>query len=508
MTVMLSRGWAAAVAGATAGVAGMAVAELVSALLHGRVSPVLAVGETIIELTPGSLAERAISAVGRADKPLLVSGVVAAVLLVSALAGVLMLSRRGVGTTLLVLLPVVALVAGLTRADARPPDVLPPLFGGVAGLVTALWLVPRAASATSRPAGVVASTRRRFLIDVGFTVLAAGALGGLSRWAGRGRRAVEEARRAVANGLRVPSAPAGVDLGVKGLAPWVTPSADFYRIDTALAPPLVKPVSWELRIHGMTDRELTLTYDDLVARGTQSSWVTLCCVSNQVGGELIGNASWTGVRIDDLLAEAGVSREADALLSTSSDGWTCGTPLAALTDGRDALLAIAMNGEPLPVEHGFPVRMVVPGLYGYVSATKWVVDWEVTRFDRFDAYWTERGWSEEGPIKTQSRIDTPRTGESLTAGKVPIAGVAWAQHRGIEAVEVRVDDGEWRPTTLAREPSVDTWVQWVWQWDAVPGRHTLTVRATDRDGDTQPEQRTDVVPDGATGWHSVSVDVG
>lgn len=503
----LSQRPAAAVAGATAGVAGIAVAELVSALLRGRVSPVLAVGETVIELTPGAVAERAISAVGRADKPLLVAGVVLAVLALSALAGVLMLRRRGVATTLLMLLPAVALIAGITRSDARPPDVLPPLFGGLAGLVLALWLVPRAAAATSQLAGAAWLPRRRFLADVGIALLAAGVLGGLSRWAGRGRRAVEEARSAVSLGLRPPSLPPGVDLGTKGVAPWVTPNSEFYRIDTALAPPLVRPVDWQLRIHGMVERELTLTYDDLVARGLQDTWVTLCCVSNEVGGQLIGNASWTGVRIDDLLAEVGVSPDADALLSVSSDGWTCGTPLTALTDGRDALLAVAMNGVPLPVEHGFPVRMVVPGLYGYVSATKWVIDWNVTRFDRFDAYWTERGWSEQGPIKTQSRIDTPRPNASVTAGPVPVGGVAWAQHRGIERVEVRVDNGDWQQATLAREPSIDTWVQWTWQWDASPGRHTLSVRATDRDGVTQPEERTDVVPDGATGWHSVSVDV-
>ncbi len=494
-------------AGATAGATGLAVAELVSALLRGRVSPVLAVGEWVIKVTPGAVAERAISTVGQADKPLLVAGVVAAVLALSALAGVVMLRRRGVGTTLLMLLPLVAVLTGLTRPDARPVDVLPSLIGGVTGLAVALWLVPRARMATSGSAED-GPTRRRFLTDVGLAVLASGVLGAVSRWAGRGRRAVEEARRALGQGLRPPEQPSGVDLGVSGIAPWETPNAGFYRIDTALAPPLLEPVGWELRIHGMVERELRVTYADLVDRGMQSAWITLCCVSNEVGGELIGNAYWHGVRIDDLLAEAGVSPDADALLSTSQDGWTCGTPLVALSDGRDALLAIAMNGEPLPVEHGFPVRMVVPGLYGFVSATKWLVDWEVTRFDRFDAYWTERGWAEQAPIKTQSRIDTPRPNDSVVAGRIAVGGVAWAQHRGIARVELRVDDGDWQQATLARVPSIDTWVQWAWQWDAAPGRHTLTVRATDRAGATQPEQRTDVVPDGASGWHSVSLDVG
>ena len=492
---------AAALAGAAAGAGGLAVAELVSALLRVRVSPVLAVGETVIELTPGAVAEGAIDAVGRADKPLLVTGVVVGLLGLSALAGVLMLRRRGASLLLFAVLPVVALVAGLARPDARPADVLPPAIGGVAGMVLALWLVPTAARTGE------SASRRRLLVNVGAALAGAAVLGGLSRLAGRGRRTVEEARRAVSLGLRPPSQPPGVDLGVDGVAPWLTPNQTFYRIDTSLAPPLLEPSDWELRIHGLVERELRLTYADLVERGLQTSWVTLCCVSNEIGGELLGNASWTGVRIDDLLRDVGVSPDADAVLSRSSDGWTCGTPLAALTDGRDALLAVAMNGEPLPVEHGFPVRMVVPGLYGYVSATKWVVDWEVTRFDRFDAYWTERGWSEEGPIKTQSRIDTPRDGTSASTARVPVGGVAWAQQRGIERVEVRVDDGDWHEAALGRVPNVDTWVQWVWQWDPEPGRHTLTVRATDADGVTQPEQRTDVVPDGSTGWHTVSVDV-
>jgi len=501
--VTLSPRAAAALAGATAGAGGLAVAELVSALLRARVSPVLAVGEAVIELTPGAVAERAIDAVGRADKPLLVAGVVLGVLALSALAGVVMVRRRGAGMLLLAALPVVALVAALTRADARPADLLSSATGGIAGLVLALWLVPTAALADTGES----ASRRRLLVNVGATLAGAAVLGGVSRLLGRGRRAVEEARRAVRLGLSTPTPPPGVELGVEGIAPWTTPNGTFYRIDTALAPPLLQPADWQLRIHGMVERELTLSYADLVERGLQDSWVTLCCVSNEVGGELIGNASWTGVRIDDLLAEVGVAPEADAVLCTSSDGWTCGTPLAALTDGRDALLAVAMNGEPLPIEHGFPVRMVVPGLYGFVSATKWVVDWEVTRFDRFDAYWTQRGWSEEGPIKTQSRIDTPRSDASLRTGRVPVGGVAWAQHRGIERVEVRVDDGDWHEATLGRVPNVDTWVQWVWQWEATPGRHTLTVRATDADGATQPEERTDVVPDGATGWHAVSVDV-
>jgi hypothetical protein len=231
--------------------------------------------------------------------------------------------------------------------------------------------------------------------------------------------------------------------------------------------------------------------------------VTLCCVSNPVGGELIGNAWWSGVRVADLLAEAGPLPEADAVLQTSEDGWTCGTPLVALTDDRDALLALAMNGEPLPLEHGFPVRMVVPGLYGYVSATKWLVDIEVSRFSDIDAFWTGKGWAEEGPVKTQSRIDVPRSNHRVMAGAVRVGGVAWAQHTGIEKVEVQVDGGAWTPVELGRVPSVDTWVQWSGTVETEPGVHTLAVRATDKSGYEQTAVRRDVLPDGATGWHTI-----
>jgi hypothetical protein len=253
----------------------------------------------------------------------------------------------------------------------------------------------------------------------------------------------------------------------------------------------------------MVDREITLSYAELVDRQLTETWVTLCCVSNVVGGDLIGNAYWSGVLIRDILAEAGVQPGADAVKQTSDDGWTCGTPLSALTDDRNAMLAIAMNGEPLPLRHGFPVRMVVPGLYGYVSATKWLVDLEVSRFDAFDAYWTERGWGEKGPVKTESRVDVPRNGSSTKAGRLRVGGSAWAQHTGIERVEFQLDGGAWQLAELGRVPSEDTWVQWTGTVDVGPGKHTLAVRATDRSGYTQTPVRAGVLPDGATGWHTV-----
>jgi len=292
------------------------------------------------------------------------------------------------------------------------------------------------------------------------------------------------------------------------MTPWRVSNEDFYRIDTSLVVPAVDPGEWRLRIHGMVEKEVTLTYQELLDRRLTEDWVTICCVSNPVGGDLIGNAWWSGVRIAEVLAEAGVSPRADAVKQTSQDGWTCGTPIEALTDDRNAMLAIAMNGEPLPVEHGFPVRMIVPGLYGYVSATKWLVDLEVTTFDRFSAYWTERGWSARGPVKTESRVEVPRDGAEVNAGSVRIGGHAWAQHTGIARVEYRLDGNAWQQAELGRVPGTDTWVQWSGTVEAANGDHSLAVRATDRSGYTQTAARVDVVPDGATGWHTVSFTAG
>jgi DMSO/TMAO reductase YedYZ molybdopterin-dependent catalytic subunit len=364
------------------------------------------------------------------------------------------------------------------------------------------WSPPEDAS--PEDASLEDASRRRFLVRSG--LVAAGAVvvtyGG--RMVGRRRREVEAARRLLRlDGVTPPPAVRAYDLDVPHQPPWMTPVGDFYRIDTAIVPPALAPADWRLRIHGMVDREVSLDYHDLLARELTQAWVTLCCVSNEVGGDLIGNAWWSGVRVAGLLAEAGVDPRADAVKQTSKNGWTCGTPLEVLTDDRQAMLAVAMNGRPLPVEHGFPVRMVVPGLYGYVSATKWVVDLEVTRFDRFDAYWTERGWSELGPVKTQSRIDVPRNGADVSAGSIRIGGCAWAQHTGIELVEVQLDGGPWQAVDLGRVPSVDTWVQWSGRLEAPPGEHRLAVRATDRSGYTQTAVRAGVVPNGATGWHTI-----
>jgi DMSO/TMAO reductase YedYZ molybdopterin-dependent catalytic subunit len=303
----------------------------------------------------------------------------------------------------------------------------------------------------------------------------------------------------------VPPLPGGVNLGIKGLSSFITPNSSFYRVDTALLLPQVAPQSWTLRIHGMVEREITLNFDELLKRPLTEDYITLCCVSNPVAGPYIGNAKWLGASLASLLREARPRAGAEQLLCTSVDGFTSGTPLATVMDGRDALLAVAMNGAPLPVAHGFPARMVVPGLYGYVSATKWVTDIKVTTFRGELAYWAQRGWSQRAPIKTESRIDVP--GGPVSAGRTPVAGVAWAQHKGIDAVHVRVDRGPWQQARLAAVPGIDTWRQWVWEWDATHGTHVIEARATDATGYTQTAAAEPPEPNGASGYPSVTVSV-
>ncbi|GIJ65304.1 hypothetical protein Voc01_002210 [Virgisporangium ochraceum] len=364
------------------------------------------------------------------------------------------------------------------------------------------------AATTARSAGWGVAAERRAVLRAAGTVVAVGAVAGFGgRWVSL-RRSVSADRAAVtlpAPASPAPALPAAVETRVDGLARFVTSNRDFYRIDTALVVPQVAPDEWRLRIHGRVRNPVTLTFDQLLARPMIERYVTLACVSNEVGGGLVGNARWLGVRISDLLAEADPEPGADQVVSRSVDGFTAGTPTDVLRDGRDAMLAVGMNGEPLPIEHGFPVRMVVPGLYGYVSATKWLAELELSSFGDFDAYWIRRGWAAKAPIKLQSRIDTP-TGRA-TAGRVAVGGVAWAQHVGVSRVEVRVGDGPWQEAALNDVPSTDTWRLWTWAWDAAPGKHRLTVRAFDSSGRPQDETERPVVPDGATGLHSVEVEV-
>ena len=496
---------ALALAGVVAAAAGVALSQAAASALRVEAGPVEAVAAAVRDLTPGPVALFLIHLVGAADKPLLLGGTVVAVLAICGWAASRMRRHPLLPDVVFFALAVVGLAAVLRL----PRPGIGSALALVVGLVT--WIValrlltaPLLGEVPGEDAGDL--RRRDFLVRSAWVVGGVVVLTVAGRFAGTGRRSVEQARRLLRLPVQSGVVPAGASLGVAGIEPWRTPNADFYVIHTALAPPTVSPEDWRLRIHGMVDRELTLTYQDLIDRDLTEAWVTLCCVSNEVGGDLVGNAWWSGVLVRDLLAEAGVQPGADAVLQTSRDDWTCGTPLAALTDDRNALLALAMNGRPLPVEHGFPVRMVVPGLYGYVSATKWLVDLEVTRFDRISAFWTQRGWSEEGPVKTQSRIDVPRNGASVRAGPLRIGGSAWAQHTGVEKVEYQLDGAAWAEAELGRVPGVDTWVQWAATVDVDPGEHRVLVRATDRSGYTQTAARTDVVPDGATGWHSIPFD--
>jgi DMSO/TMAO reductase YedYZ molybdopterin-dependent catalytic subunit len=508
--------WMDAGCGLLAVGAGVAASELVTGLLSLKMSPAVALGEAIIKLTPGPVAEWFIHQVGRNDKPLLITGIFVGLAICGALLGLLAGRNRAAAYVLLIALGAIGLWAeryqhGSTFLDAAPAIVAPLVAIPVLG-----WLLdarPAQVDTEDSPdldqrATSPGSFSRRTLLTRGALVIGGSlvvAAGG--RILSRTRAAVESARQHLRLPLVPTRVPAGVSVGVPGVSDWETPVDSFYRIDTSLSPPLIEPKDWQLRIHGMVDREVHLTYQDLLKRGLTDAWITLNCVSNPVGGPLIGNAHWSGVRIADLLAEAGVHSEADAVLSTSKDGWNCGTPIEVLTDDRNALLAVAIDGQPLPIEHGFPVRMIVPGLYGFVSATKWVVDLNVTRFADFTAYWTARGWSAQAPVKTSSRIDVPDSGSGLNVGQVAIGGVAWAQHRGIDAVELQVDGGDWVPVMLGVEPTVDSWVQWMYQWDAPEGDHTIAVRATDGTGAVQSGRDVGVVPDGAEGYHTISVHV-
>lgn len=509
----------AALGVASAG-AGLAVSELLSGLLHLRLSPLVALSEWIIQLTPGAVVEFGIKLLGQNDKPVLIALTLVGLVLMSCLVGILALRSLFGAQSVFVLMGVVLLLAVHERLSSSPASFAPAVVGIAAAMAVLGVLTWRAraaegaggtetAVASADPAAGASrsGSRRSFLTLAGGVALGAVVVGATGRVLARSRAALESARSNLNLGVTRGRQPAGVEVELEGIAPWRTSQERFYRIDTALSVPQILPSEWRLRVHGLVDRELTLTYQDLLDRQLTEAWTTLCCVSNEVGGDLISNAWWSGVRIAEVLAEAGVSSDADAVLSTSDDGWTCGTPLGPLTDDRFALLAFAMNGEPLTSEHGFPVRMVVPGLYGYVSATKWVVDLEVTRFADIEAFWTGNGWAEEGPVKTQSRIDVPMGGATLKAGDVAVGGIAWAQHTGVTKVEVRIDEGAWQPAKLGSEATTDSWRQWSYVWSATEGDHQIQVRATDASGYTQTGEEADVKPDGATGWHTLDVTV-
>ena len=556
-----------AVAGVLAAAVAMGAAQFASGLGVPQSSPVFAVGQAAIDLTPPQVKEFAISTFGADDKTALLGGILVILALYAAMVGILAVRRLAFGMWGLAIFASIGLAAALTRPTATVGYVVPTLVGAAAGGFALTWLARAAARLGSpldvvfpfdpdpeltdlaqpvdpaRPAGpkrppdpadVAEPTfragpaysftflphpdgqapsrwpaRRWFLFSSG-AAAAAAALGTLA-----GRNLIDEHNIAVTRDairfprpvVSAPPLPAGSNVNIPGLSSFVTPDDSFYRVDTALLVPQVDPATWRLRIHGMVQREVTITFADLLRRPLIEAYVTLTCVSNPVGGPYVGNAKWLGAGLAALIRQARPLAGADQLLCTSVDGFTSGTPLPVVLDGRNALLAVAMNGTALPIVHGFPARMVVPGLYGYVSATKWVTDIEVTTFAAASAYWPQRGWSQQAPIKTESRIDVPAAGASLAPGRIPVAGVAWAQHKGIAAVEVRLNGGPWHEARLATVPGIDTWRQWVWEWTASPGNYLIEARATDVTGYTQTAAQAQTIPNGATGYPSAQVTV-
>jgi DMSO/TMAO reductase YedYZ molybdopterin-dependent catalytic subunit len=566
----------------TAAVA-LGVAELAASLISASSAPVIAVGETAINLTPIPVKEFAITHFGSHDKEALLAGIVVMLIGFAAVIGIAAVRRIAYGLAGLAVFAFVGMAAAIHLPTATAVDVIPTLAGVAVGAVAMVMLtravweayppaamssassapLPSAAGASVLPdaetPGTVSSTpgavssedvpaassegvlagspylgdlspnargtqgprlaaaapdRRRFLITgAGAAAVAAIAGGTGDKLLGRFSIASSRAQvRLPAPAIRAAAVPAGTELRIPGLTPFFTSNASFYRVDTDLVLPQVSPDNWTLKIDGMVDRELEFSFDELLKMPLTEADITLVCVSNQVGGTYNGNARWLGVPLAGLLRKAGVKAGTNQVLSTSTDGMTISTPVAAIMDGPSlhgpsALLAVGMNGQPLPIAHGFPARMIVPGLYGYVSATKWVTKLTLTTFAAQKAYWTQRGYSAQAPIKTESRIDVPKPLSQVKAGRIAVAGVAWAPATGIAAVEVNVDNGPWQHATLAAADGLDTWRQWMWAWDAQPGLHTLQVRATDSNGVTQTSARTNPVPNGASGWDSTVVTV-
>jgi DMSO/TMAO reductase YedYZ molybdopterin-dependent catalytic subunit len=555
--------WTGAISGLIVAAAAMGIAQLFAGLTTPQASPVVAVGQAVIGSTPLPVKDWATSTFGTNDKAVLVGGVLVILFAFAAVIGVLAMRRLAYGMTGLAVFGAIGLAAVLTRPDSTASWIWPTLIGAVAGAV-ALALLARAAyralprpaedlppivfgatdsawqsgtadttdqeSAGSGPRGAASASerapgadpasrgglvstprgRRAFLATAGVTLAAAavGEYGGRELSTRKNVTAAQMAVRFPRPAVAAPPLPAGINPKVAGITQFITPNSQFYRVDTAIIVPEVDPAGWMLRIHGMVQREVTVSYAELLRRPLIEDYITLCCVSNPVSGPYISNAKWLGASLAALLREARPTAGADQLLCTSVDGFTSGTPLTVVMDGRDALVAVAMNDAALPVDHGFPARLVVPGLYGYVSACKWVTDIEVTTFSRAAAYWVQNGWSQQAPIKTESRIDVPGDGSTVGPGPVTVAGVAWAQHKGIAAVEVQVDNGPWQEATLAAVPDLDTWRQWTWQWESpAPGHHTLQARATDKTGYTQTSLVAAVAPNGASGYPSASVTV-
>jgi DMSO/TMAO reductase YedYZ molybdopterin-dependent catalytic subunit len=515
----------AAESGILAAAGGLAAGELWSGLVGGA-SPVIVVGDRVVDGVPRGVKQFAIDTFGTNDKPALIIGILVITALYAAFVGISTAKKFSSALVGVAGFATVGAVAALSGRSPAIGDVFPILVAAL--VVVALLWVFLGHRSTSEKTGM---DRRRFLTMSALTATGAAVFGSVGRKlqgspeaaASRNAIVLPSATRTGASvsgsgaagsgtattvaevpGSLASSQPA---FGLPGAEPYITPADRFYRIDTALVIPELDAKTWEMSISGMVDKELRLTFDDLLKRPLIEHDCTLMCVSNEIGGNLVGNARWTGVRLADVLKEAGVQKGADQVFVTSTDGFTAGFPVEVALDGREAMIAIAMNGKPLPFRHGFPARLVVPGIYGYVSAVKWLSDIKLTTFEEDQGYWIPRGWSAIAPVKLCSRIDVPTSSQNVKAGMVPIAGIAWAQHTGIKAVEVQIDEGPWQECELAAEGTIDTWKQWKYAWDAKPGRYIVRARAIDLNGKVQTSERAPVAPDGATGYHAVGIEV-
>lgn len=495
--------------GVLAVLVGVAAGQLVAALTAPASSPVLVVGSTVIDLTPTPLQEWAIKHFGVHDKTVLVGSVMVGVVVLAAVGGLLSRRRLGYGTGLLVGLVAIPVGAALGRPGSPVSDVLPSVVAGVVGVGSLWWLWWLTSTRVRVRSGGTGPSRRGLLVAAGSLAAAGVVMGGAGRWITSYRTRTTSVDLPATTDP-APPFPRTLDDRVPGITPLRTPTGDFYRVDTRLSLPIVDAGDWTLTIDGDVAREVSFTFDDLLAMPLIERDITLTCVSNEVGGRYVGGARWLGVRLTDLLERAGIGdTSADQILSTDVDGMTISTPLSVATDGRDAMIAVGMNGRSLPREHGFPARMVVPGLYGFVGACKWITRMTLTTYAEQDAYWTDRDWATDAPIKLSSRVDTPKPLSTVGPGRTVIGGIAWAQHQGgVERVEVRVDGGDWQRARLGPSLGADYWRQWYLPWTAETGRHTIACRAIAGDGTVQTAHRATPFPDGSSGIQEIVVNVG
>ena len=512
-----SPNWTAPVAGLISSLFAVSVATLTAVLIN-VITPLDAVGSEFIDHTPKWLKNLAIQTFDTNNKTVLKVGMLLTISWLALLSGSVARRKLRAGISMIASFGFFGGLISTARPSQSALALIPSLLGAAVGCQLLAKLVkiitrndlPIASPVESRaPLGW---DRRRFISTASKTVLISAIFGAVA--SRLENKKIAEIRQTTSdslpkisadNGLAATKIPAGTQIFTE--TPFITPNKDFYRIDTALSLPRVDIKTWSLQIGGMVKTPLKLSYDDLLARPMVESTITICCVSNEVGGPYIGNAVWQGVLLADLLNEAGVDPRAEQIFGTSADGWTCGFPVGAALDKRDAMIAVGMNGTALPLEHGYPARVIIPGLYGYVSATKWLTNLDITTWSQAQGYWIPLGWSRDAPIKTQSRIDVPRRNETVRAGRVAIAGVAWAQQIGIEKVEVRIGSSDWKKATLALDFSDDTWRQWKYEFDAKPGEYQVQVRATNKAGETQTQEVSRPDPDGATGYHTRKIKV-